>query len=271
MRDRREKILADPEGYRRDQIDRRLPDDFEHLTEEEQQEIVAQLEDVVASADPAALRDEIARLTKLIDQAKLLEQRQIESKLTRLRTVLQDNGFFADPKKKLLVFTEHKDSLDFLAGDGRDGRPLGKLREWGLAVTVIHGSMKIGPRGVRRLAAWETLLSVTTCDYHTGAMKAVGVKQLKARLSEYVRLVRAGATILVTDRDEVVAELRPARRQARPADDLDDLLDRLADAGEVTRASLPPEGWTWRVRGLGLPPGTAQTLLDELRADGAMR
>jgi SNF2 family DNA or RNA helicase len=146
MCDRREKILADPEAYRRDQIDRRLPDDFEDLPEEEQQEIIAQLEDVVASADPAALRDEIARLTKLIDQAKLLEQRQIESKLTRLRTVLQDNGFFADPKKKLLIFTEHKDSLDFLAGDGRDSRPLGKLREWGLAVTVIHGSMKIGDR-----------------------------------------------------------------------------------------------------------------------------
>ena len=24
---------------------------------------------------------------------------------------------------KLLLFTEHKDTLDFLAGDGRDGRP----------------------------------------------------------------------------------------------------------------------------------------------------
>jgi hypothetical protein len=35
---------------------------------------------------------------------------------------------------KLLVFTEHKDTLDYLAGDGRDGRPLGKLREWGLTL-----------------------------------------------------------------------------------------------------------------------------------------
>jgi len=42
-------------------------------------------------------------------------------------------------------------------------------------------------------------------------MKAVGVKQLKARLSEYLRLTKAGETILVTERDEVVAELRPAR------------------------------------------------------------
>jgi superfamily II DNA or RNA helicase len=146
MRDRREKILADPEAYRRDQIDRRLPDDFDDLPEEEQQEIIAQLEDVVASVDPAALREEIARLTKLVDQAKFLEQREVESKLIRLRNVLTDNGFFADPRKKLLIFTEHRDSLDFLAGDGRDGRPLGKLREWGLAVTTIHGAMKIGDR-----------------------------------------------------------------------------------------------------------------------------
>ena len=35
---------------------------------------------------------------------------------------------------KLLIFTEHKDTLDYLAGDGKDGRPLGKLREWGLKV-----------------------------------------------------------------------------------------------------------------------------------------
>lgn len=146
MRDRREKVLADPEAHRKDQIDKKLPDDFEELTEEEQSEIVAQLEDVVAVVDPAALKEEIARLNKLVAQARQLEHRQIESKLTKLRSLLNENGFFADPQKKLLIFTEHKDSLDFLAGDGRDGRPLGKLREWGLTVTVIHGGMKIGDR-----------------------------------------------------------------------------------------------------------------------------
>lgn len=98
-------------------------------------------------------------------------------------------------------------------------------------------------------------------------MKAVGVKELKARLSEYIRLVRAGETILVTDRDEVVAELRPARRQGRPVEELDDLLQALADARELTRASLPKRDWTWRARGLGLPAGTARALLDELRAE----
>lgn len=98
-------------------------------------------------------------------------------------------------------------------------------------------------------------------------MKAVGIKHLKAHLSEYVRLVKAGATVLVTERDEVVAELRPAHRQGRPADRLEDTLDELAEAGELTRPSLPKGTWTWKARGLGLPAGTAQALLDEARAD----
>ncbi|BAU47453.1 helicase [Sulfurifustis variabilis] len=146
MRDKRERILKDPEGYRREQMNKRLPEDFEDLTDEEQQEIISQLEDVVASVDPAALREEIAELNKLINHARELEAREVETKLTALKDLLTKQGVFADPKMKLLVFTEHKDTLDFLAGSGREGRPLGKLREWGLTLTQIHGGMKIGDR-----------------------------------------------------------------------------------------------------------------------------
>jgi antitoxin (DNA-binding transcriptional repressor) of toxin-antitoxin stability system len=98
-------------------------------------------------------------------------------------------------------------------------------------------------------------------------MKSVGVKQLKSRLSEYLRLVRSGETVLVTDRDEVVAELRPARRQAGTADSLDEIFDALAERGELTRASLPKGRWRWRVKGLGLPAGTSAAILDEIRSD----
>jgi prevent-host-death family protein len=98
-------------------------------------------------------------------------------------------------------------------------------------------------------------------------MKAVGIKQLKARLSEYVRLARRGETILVTDRDEVVAELCPARRQRVVGDEVEEVLATLAETGEITRASLPKGDWTWSVKGLGLRAGTVQALLDELRAD----
>jgi prevent-host-death family protein len=40
-------------------------------------------------------------------------------------------------------------------------------------------------------------------------MKSVGLRDLKNRLSEYVRQVRSGEGVLVTDRGEVVAELLP--------------------------------------------------------------
>lgn len=40
-------------------------------------------------------------------------------------------------------------------------------------------------------------------------MKTVGLRELKNRLSEYIRQVRAGEGVLVTDRGEIVAELVP--------------------------------------------------------------
>jgi antitoxin (DNA-binding transcriptional repressor) of toxin-antitoxin stability system len=47
-------------------------------------------------------------------------------------------------------------------------------------------------------------------------VKAVGVKVLKSRLSEYIRIAAGGETILVTDRDRVVAEIGPPRPHHRP-------------------------------------------------------
>jgi antitoxin (DNA-binding transcriptional repressor) of toxin-antitoxin stability system len=40
-------------------------------------------------------------------------------------------------------------------------------------------------------------------------MRSVGLKTLKDKLSEYVRLAAGGETVLVTDRDRVVAEIGP--------------------------------------------------------------
>jgi antitoxin (DNA-binding transcriptional repressor) of toxin-antitoxin stability system len=57
-------------------------------------------------------------------------------------------------------------------------------------------------------------------------MKSVGLKVLKNRLSEYVRLAAGGETVLVTDRDRVVAEFGPPREGRSPV--LDDAL--LAEA-----------------------------------------
>ncbi len=53
-------------------------------------------------------------------------------------------------------------------------------------------------------------------------MRSVGIKILKDKLSEYVRLAAAGETVFVTDRDEVVAELGPPR--AGRADQVSDVV-----------------------------------------------
>ncbi len=47
-------------------------------------------------------------------------------------------------------------------------------------------------------------------------MRSVGLKVLENKLSEYVRLAAAGETVLVTDRDKVVAELVPPREGRSP-------------------------------------------------------
>jgi antitoxin (DNA-binding transcriptional repressor) of toxin-antitoxin stability system len=43
-------------------------------------------------------------------------------------------------------------------------------------------------------------------------MRSVGLKVLKNKLSEYVRLAGRGETVLVTDRDRVAAETVPPRK-----------------------------------------------------------
>lgn len=99
-------------------------------------------------------------------------------------------------------------------------------------------------------------------------MRAVGIKVLKARLSEFVRLVKAGETILVTERDEVVAELRPAQRQPINPRNLSEALAALADRGEVTLASEPPGTWKGFQNQVSLKGISSRQILDALRDEG---
>jgi antitoxin (DNA-binding transcriptional repressor) of toxin-antitoxin stability system len=72
-------------------------------------------------------------------------------------------------------------------------------------------------------------------------MRAVGIKVLKDKLSEYVRLVATGETVLVTDRDRVVAEIVPPQ-QGRSLDLADALLAEAVRKGWVSPAVLVREG-----------------------------
>lgn len=67
---------------------------------------------------------------------------------------------------------------------------------------------------------------------YIGVMISVGVRELKNRLSEYLRAVRAGERVLVTDRGEVVAELAPPGHSEEP--DVPAALLVLARRGLIT-------------------------------------
>lgn len=63
----------------------------------------------------------------------------------------------------------------------------------------------------------------------------VGVRELRQNLSVYLRRVKSGTTLTVTEHGHVVAILRPAPTT-------DDLVDRLVAEGRATPARRPPSG-----------------------------
>jgi antitoxin (DNA-binding transcriptional repressor) of toxin-antitoxin stability system len=89
-------------------------------------------------------------------------------------------------------------------------------------------------------------------------VRTVGLKVLKNKLSEYVRLASQGETVLIADRDKVVAELVPPQ-PGRAETVSDAMLASLVREGVVTPALVGP-GARPRV-----PPPTEK--LDEVLAD----
>jgi len=88
-------------------------------------------------------------------------------------------------------------------------------------------------------------------------MLAVGLKVLKNRLAEYVRMAARGETILVTDRDRVVAELSPPRPERSPM------------AADALLAELVRKGWLSPpvFVSSGEPPRLPTTSLEQLMSD----
>jgi prevent-host-death family protein len=60
------------------------------------------------------------------------------------------------------------------------------------------------------------------------AQVTVGIRELKARLSSYVRQAKSGASVIITDRGEPVARLVPMGRA------LEDRMKVLLEAGLIT-------------------------------------
>ena len=99
-------------------------------------------------------------------------------------------------------------------------------------------------------------------------MTRVGIKTLKNKLSAYLRRVRRGDVLLVTDRDSIIAEIRPAQGERGRASRLESKLRRMAERGEVTLRTSHARGWTVEPLPGGPLPITSQQILDDLRSDG---
>jgi antitoxin (DNA-binding transcriptional repressor) of toxin-antitoxin stability system len=95
-------------------------------------------------------------------------------------------------------------------------------------------------------------------------MRSVGLKVLKNKLAEYVRLVATGETVLVTDRDRVVAELRPPLGRGPLTSDA--LLAEAMRRGWLAAPLVVREGPPPRA-----PLAPLDRLMEELQADRGER
>ena len=93
-------------------------------------------------------------------------------------------------------------------------------------------------------------------------MISVGIRDLKNRLSAYLRMVRQGEEVLITDRGEAIAELRQPLRLPEAAAYPE--LVRRARLGKV-RLGAPNRADLYPRMPRSLSSGTARRLLDEER------
>ncbi len=113
------------------------PEDIEEMEEDERERLEEMLEAITLAGNADQIREEIEELRGLAKQAQTVEDDTAEAKLAKLKDLLHKEGFFDHPEKRLLLFTEFKDTLDYLVQ---------KLKAWGFKVGFIHGSMKPGSR-----------------------------------------------------------------------------------------------------------------------------
>ncbi len=110
--------------------------EYEDLTEAERARVDDRIFRQVLTADPDKVeeeRDEVAELFRFADDLK----HHKEAKFAELLRVLDSSDVMRADDEKLLIFTEHKDTLDSLTR---------RLEEKGYTVVNIHGGMDVDRR-----------------------------------------------------------------------------------------------------------------------------
>ena len=112
-------------------------DELEEMEEGERERLEELLEAATLATDAEQIRREVQELRRLVEDAQAVEASGAEAKLAKLKALLHQEGFFHRPDQRLLLFTEFKDTLDYLVE---------RLKQWGFRVGSIHGGMKPGSR-----------------------------------------------------------------------------------------------------------------------------
>lgn len=112
----------------------------DYLEELEDEERYSKEEELLAKLTSAETLDElnleITNLGFLVKLAKEAEKQEVETKLNRLREVIEERKI-KESNEKLLIFTESRDTMEYLAE---------KLKKWDYSVTVIHGGLNMDAR-----------------------------------------------------------------------------------------------------------------------------
>lgn len=109
---------------------------IEDLSEEERWKEEELWETLSVAENREELEREIATLDKLIQQSKSIIEKETELKVRQLKETLERlNNEYAE--EKILVFTESRDTLEYLEK---------KIRIWGYTVNTIHGGMRLQER-----------------------------------------------------------------------------------------------------------------------------
>ena len=90
-------------------------------------------------------------------------------------------------------------------------------------------------------------------DYHV-VMTSIGVAELKAKLSEYLRVVRKGHEVTVMDRDQPIARIIPIQGAGALT-----IREPTSAYGSLSRVPLPPPA--------ALRVDAVAFLLEDRRAD----
>lgn len=117
-------------------IPKSIEDIDENNTDETDKIFDRKISRFVLSLDPKDIQSELQEVKELVDLAKSLEGHE-EQKFIELRKVLDETDLLRDDDGKLLIFTEHRDTLEYLRE---------RLENKGLPVSIIHGGMDVDER-----------------------------------------------------------------------------------------------------------------------------